>query len=167
MPYFFETKHLILRTMQAEDVEDITLIWGNAQVMKYSGGSSTKEQVSRSIESYQRLYEEKGYSTYTVLLKENSRIIGVCGFNPSNNENEIELIYHFNPNYWGKGYATEAASACVKDVKGRKPAIKKIKAAVVPNNPSSSKVLSKIGMTAKGTKWFDDTQQEELYYELE
>lgn len=167
MPYFFETKQLTLRTMQAEDLEDITLIWGDKQVMQYSGGPSTTEKISRSIESYQRLYEEKGYSVYTVLLKENSRIIGVCGFNPSDNENEAELIYHLHPNYWGKGYATEAASACVKDLKDRKSDIKKIKASVDPNNPSSSKILSKIGMTAKGMKWFDDTQQEELYYELE
>lgn len=60
MSYLIETKHLILRTMQAEDVEDISLIWGDEQVMKYSGGPSTKAQISRSIESYQRLYEEKG-----------------------------------------------------------------------------------------------------------
>lgn len=100
-------------------------------------------------------------------MKENSRIIGVCGFNPSDNENEAELIYHFNPNYWGKGYATEAASSCIKELKERKPAIKKIIAAVDPHNPASSSVLTKIGMTAKGTKWFDDTQQEELYFELE
>jgi [ribosomal protein S5]-alanine N-acetyltransferase len=167
MPHSFETKHLLLRTMQTEDVEEIKRIWGSEDVMKYSGGASPKAQISRSIEAYQRLYDENGYSTYTVLLKETSCIIGVCGFNPSNEENEVELIYHFNQNYWGKGYATEAAAACIKDLKERKANIKKVKAAVDPHNPASANVLSKIGMKAKGMKWFEDTQQEELYFELE
>ena len=167
MPHSIETKNLILRTMQAEDLEDIALIWGSEEVMKYSGGPSTKANISRSIEAYRRLYEEKGYSTYTVLLKQSARIIGVCGFNPADLENEVELLYHFNPNFWGKGYATEAAAACIKDLKERKADIRKIKAAVAPNNPGSGKVLSKIGMVAKGMKWFEDTQQEEIYFELE
>lgn len=167
MLHSIETKHLLLRTMQTEDVKDLTHIWGSEDVMKYSGGPSTKAKISCSIEAYQRLYDEKGYSTYTVLLKDSSCMIGVCGFNPSNNENEVELIYHFRPNFWGKGYATEAASACIKDLKERKPNITKIISSVDPNNPASGKVLSKIGMVAKGTKWFEDTQQEELYFELE
>ena len=167
MPHSIETKNLLLRTMQAEDLEDIALVWGSKKVMKYSGGPSTKVNISRSIEAYRRLYDEKGYSTYTVLLKESARIIGVCGFNPANHENEVELLYHFNPDFWGKGYATEAAAACIKDLKERKADIKKVKAAVDPNNPGSGKVLSKIGMVAKGMKWFEDTQQEELIFELE
>ncbi len=167
MPYSIETMNLLLRTMQAEDLEDIALVWGSKKVMKYSGGPSTKVNIGRSIEAYRRLYDEKGYSTYTVLLKESARIIGVCGFNPANHENEVELLYHFNPDFWGKGYATEAAAACIKDLKERKADIKKVKAAVDPNNPGSGKVLSKIGMVAKGMKWFEDTQQEELIFELE
>lgn len=167
MTYSIETKHLKLRTMRTGDLEDLTSIWGSERVMKYSGGPSTKDQINRSIEYYQRLQSEIGYSTYTVLLKESSRIIGVCGFNPSNKENEVELIYHFKPNYWGKGYATEAAFACITDLKERKPNIKKIVSSVDQNNLASAKVLFKIGMIAKGTKWFDDTQQEELYFELE
>lgn len=167
MPHSIETKHLTLRTMKAEDLEDIFNIWGSKHVMKYSGGPSTKDQIKRSIEYYQRLHNEKGYSTYTVLLKRSSYIIGVCGFNPSMSEYEVELIYHLNPNSWGKGYATEAASACIRDLREYTPHIKKIISSVDPHNRASGQVLSKIGMVAKGMKWFDDTQQEELYFELE
>jgi RimJ/RimL family protein N-acetyltransferase len=56
---------------------------------------------------YEHLQAENGYSVYTVLLKDISAVIGVCGFNPGENEEEAELLYHFNQHYWGKGYATE------------------------------------------------------------
>ncbi len=92
----FETERLILRTMQADDLDAIFQIWGSAEVMKYCGGASTKERIQRSIEFYQRLQAEKGYSVYTVLLKETFAIAGVCGFNPGENTEEAELLYHFN-----------------------------------------------------------------------
>lgn len=56
MPYSFETKHLTLRAMKSEDLEDMFNIWGSKHVMKYSGGPSTKEQIKRSIAYYQRLH---------------------------------------------------------------------------------------------------------------
>jgi ribosomal-protein-alanine N-acetyltransferase len=167
MTYRFETARLLFQTMQPEDLDAVSQVWGSAEVMKYCGGASTKERIQRSIEFYEHLQAEKGYSVYTVLLKDISAIIGVCGFNPGENEEEAELLYHFNQHYWGKGYATEAAAACVTDLKENNRGIKKIIAAVNPANPVSGKVLSKIGMTAKGIKWFGDTKQEELCFELD
>lgn len=167
MTYHFKTERLLLRTMQTDDLDAVFQIWGSADVMKYCGGASTKDRIQRSIEFYKKLQDEKGYSIYTVLLKESASVIGVCGFNPSENEEEAELLYHLDQRYWGKGFAAEAAAACVTDIRKNNTGIKKIIAAVDPANPASGKVLTKIGMTAKGMKWFEDTQQEELYFELD
>ncbi|MBX9975883.1 GNAT family N-acetyltransferase [Cytobacillus firmus] len=163
----FETERLLLRTMQANDLDAVYEIWGSPEVMKYCGGASTKSRIQRSIGFYRQLQNEKGYSVYTVLLKETSAIIGVCGFNPAENEDEAELLYHFNQNCWGKGYAAEAAAACVAALRKNCQNVRKMIAAVDPANPASGKVLVKIGMTPAGMKWFDDTQQEELCYEME
>ncbi|KON89987.1 hypothetical protein AF332_26300 [Sporosarcina globispora] len=163
----FETERLLLRIMQTDDLNDVYEIWGSIEVMKYCGGASTKSRIQRSIDFYRQLQNEKGYSVYTVLLKETSAIIGVCGFNPLENEDEAELLYHFNQHYWGKGYAAEAAAACLASLKKNNTHIRKVIAAVDPANPASWKVLGKIGMTAVGMKWFEDTQQEELCFELE
>ncbi|GLB61431.1 GNAT family N-acetyltransferase [Cytobacillus sp. NCCP-133] len=162
----FETGRLLLRTIQPDDLDAIFQIWGSAEVMKYCGGASTKSRIQRSIEFYQRLQAEKGYSVYTVLRKDTSGIIGVCGFNPAENEHEAELLCHFNQYYWGKGYAAEAAAACLTNIRNNHT-IKKIIAAVDPENPASVKILTKIGMTTAGMKWFEDTQQEELYFKLD
>ncbi|KAF0820863.1 MULTISPECIES: GNAT family N-acetyltransferase [unclassified Cytobacillus] len=163
----FETERLLLRTMQGDDLEAVYEIWGSPEVMKYCGGASTKSRIERSIDFYRELQNEKGYSVYTVLQKETSAIIGVCGFNPAEDEHEAELIYHFNQHYWGKGYAAEASAACLAVIRKNCPRIRKVIAAVDPANPASGKVLRKIGMTPAGMKWFEDTQQEELCFELE
>lgn len=163
----FETDRLQLRTMKPDDLDAIYEIWGNPEVMKHCGGASPRSRIKRSIDFYQRLQNEKGYSVYTVLLKESSFIIGVCGFNPAENEHEVELLYHFNQHYCGKGYAAEAAAACVAALRNSGLNVRKISAAVDPANPASGKVLEKIGMTAAGVKWFEDTQKEELCYEME
>jgi ribosomal-protein-alanine N-acetyltransferase len=40
-----------------------------------------------------------------------------------------------------------------------------VTASASPENEGSLKILEKIGFTYKGMKWFDDTEQEEPYYE--
>lgn len=167
MTISFETERLLLRTMQADDLEAVYEIWGSPEVMKYCGGASTKSRIQRSIDFYRQLQNEKGYSVYTVLLKETSAIIGVCGFNPAEDEREVELLYHFNQHYWGKGYAVEASAACLTALRKNCPNVRNMVAAVDPANPASGKVLGKIGMTTAGMKWFEDTQQEELCFELD
>ncbi|MGN7175893.1 GNAT family N-acetyltransferase [Paenibacillus sp. FSL R5-0490] len=167
MPHQFETERLLLRTMQQQDLDAVFQIWGSPEVMKYCGGSSTKDRIQRSIEFYRHLQEEKGYSVYAVLLKETSSLFGVCGFNPGESDDEAELLYHLSQSYWGKGFAAEAAAASVRNLTESCPNIKKIIASIDPANPASGKVLTKIGMKSKGMKWFEDTQQEELYFEME
>jgi [ribosomal protein S5]-alanine N-acetyltransferase len=69
----FETERLLLRTMQADDLEAVYEIWGSPEVMKYCGGASTKSGIQRSIKFYRELQNKKGYSVYTVSSKRNLR----------------------------------------------------------------------------------------------
>jgi len=161
----FETDRLILRTLQRENLDSVMDFWGNEEVMKFCGGAGTKERELKSIEFYMNLQNEKGFSPYIVILKENSEVIGACGFNPTKNDCEIELIYHFSQMYWGKGYATEAAKACINHARDNLK-ISNIIASIHPNNNSSRNVLEKLGFEFKGMKWCEDTQEEEPYFEL-
>lgn len=76
------------------------------------------------------------------------------------------MIFHFAKNAWGKGYATEAAAACVHFAK-MNPKVMKIYVSADPKNTGSLKILEKIGFKYKGMKWFEDTNQEEAYYEIQ
>lgn len=166
MSIIFETDRLILRALQAKDIDSVMNFWGNDEVMKYCGGSSCdKTQIRNGINNYINSQKERGFSAFAVVLKEINEVIGACGYNYTKNENEIELIYHFAKKYWGKGYATEAGKTCVKYAKEHLE-INKIKASVHPDHISSRKVLEKLGFKYMGLKWFEDTNQEELCFEL-
>jgi len=161
----YETDRLYLRTLNIEDIDSVLRFWGDEEVMKYCGGAGTREQEMKSLKFYINLQEEKGYSPYAVILKENNEVIGVCGFNPPDNKEDIELVYHFAKEYWGKGYATEAANACVnyaREYLNRD----KIVAFIYPSNKSSENILLKLGFVFKGVKWHGGSKKEDLYFEL-
>jgi ribosomal-protein-alanine N-acetyltransferase len=90
----------------------------------------------------------------------------VCGFNPPHEKYDAELMYHFAKPHWGKGYAKEAARGCLAYAK-EKLGLRRIGAFVDPKNTASKRILEKNGFRFIGTKWFEDTKQDELCYELE
>ena len=160
-----ETERLILRTLQMEDIDAVMTFWGDVEVMKYSGGAGTKERELKALKYYINMQKERNFSPYLTVLKESGEIIGVCGFNPPNNGYDTELMYHFAKKYWGKGYATEAAKACIVYAKGQLK-INKIGASTDPENNASQKVLEKLGFTYAGMKWCEETNQDEPYFEM-
>lgn len=160
-----KTNRLLLRPLKIEDIDSVMNFWGNEEVMKYCGGPGTKERELKALKYYINLQNKKGYSPFVLELKENKNIIGVCGFNPTNKEDEIELIYHLNKNYWKKGYAFEAASACINYAR-KNLNIKRILASVDPRNIASRKILEKLGFKFKESKFKEVTKQEEYHFEL-
>jgi len=163
----FETERLTFRLFEPSDIEAMFSFWGDPDVMTYCGGaaSPTAERFERTGKLYNQLYQDKGYTVFAVVLKESDVVIGAAGFNPTDEDTEIELIYHFAKAYWGNGYATEAAGACMEFAK-KLNCIKLVTASIDPNHMASRHVLEKIGFEYKGMKWFEDTGQEEPYFEF-
>ena len=160
-----ETERLILRTLELDDLDSVMNFWGDIEVMKYCGGAGTREREFKALQYYILMQEERGFSPYLAMLKETGEIIGVCGFNPPTNGYDTELMYHLAKKYWGKGYATEAAIACI-DYAKKHLKIKKIGASIDPENNASQKVLEKLGFNYVGMKWCEDTNQDEPYFEM-
>lgn len=161
--FLFETERLGLRLLEPSDLEDIMTFWGDEEVMGFCGGPGTRERELRAVGYYVELQQRRGLSVYGVFEKEYKHMIGACGFNPGETEEEAELIYHFAKAYWGKGYATEAAKACISYARGVQ-SIERIAASTDPRNVVSGKVLEKLGFQYEGMKWHEDLQQEEPTY---
>lgn len=161
-----KSERLEIRSLKIEDLDEVMNFWGNDEVMKFCGGSSSdKNQIENVIKNYINLQNERGFSVFAVVLQEINKVIGACGYNYANDNNEIELIYHFATKYWGKGYATEATRACIEFAR-KNLCIHKIIASVDPRNEASRRLLERLEFKYMSTKWFEDTEQEELYYEL-
>ncbi|NEY73408.1 GNAT family N-acetyltransferase [Bacillus mesophilus] len=160
-----ETERLLLRAFEEIDVEDAKGFWGDQEVMEHSLGAIPHDYLHKVLAGYAACHREKGLSMYAVIEKESGRVIGAAGFNVRTTIESVELLYHFSKASWGKGYATEAAAACV-DFAIKNPTVKLIYASADTKNAGSLKILEKVGFEYKGMKWFDDTNQEEPYYEL-
>ena len=158
-----ETTRLILRLLNMDDIDDMMQVWGDNEVMAFCGGAGTVDQELRSLRFYIDMYESSGFSPFAVVLKDSGELIGVCGFNPPNNGCDAELMYHLKKTHWGKGYATEAASACVAYALNH-PKIKILGASVDPRNAASMRVLEKLGFDYVGLRFFAPTGQDEPYY---
>ncbi len=160
-----ETERLILRTLEMEDIDLVMSFWGDEEVMRYCGGAGSKERELRSLRYYINMYNERGFSPYLTILKGSGDILGVCGFNPPNNGYDAEILYHLAKKYWGMGYATEAAKACLEYAKNHLK-IRRIGASIDPENTASQKILEKLGFQYVGMIWCEETHQDEPYFEM-
>lgn len=163
--HIFESERLILRVLDSGDVQYLKRIWGDEEVMGLCLGATSHEKLPNIIEFYKECEVDKGLSVYAVVEKYSGNVIGTAGFNVADSLEKVELIYHFVKKSWGKGYATEAVRVCLEIAK-RNEAVSCVFASADAANKNSLKVLEKIGFEFKGLKWFEDTQQEEPYYEL-
>ncbi|BAZ00420.1 putative acetyltransferase [Tolypothrix tenuis PCC 7101] len=146
--FSIETKRLILREFQPQDLHQLAPILANPQVMKFSlTGILSSVQTQEKIDSFITSYKAFGFGKWAVIYKESNQLIGYCGIaiEQIDHVTEREIGYRLHPNFWGKGLATEAASATIQygfeqfkfiDIIG----------IVNPANTASVRVLEKIGM---------------------
>lgn len=144
-----ETNRLILRPFTLDDIEDSYQMNLDSEVSKYTGDGgvvSRDEIVRRIMEDVLGDYEKYGFGRLAVELKESNKFIGFCGLKYLNDLKEVDLGYRYMSKYWGKGYATESAKACI-EYGFKKLKLNKIIAMVLPENIASVKVLEKLNFT--------------------
>lgn len=164
MKQVLETNRLIVREWSLADAEKLFEICSDAQVMKYIGTRKPYESVEQADEflrwaaDYQA---ENGFCRWAVLVKENHEIIGSCGFARPHGTEEIELGYLLARRFWGRGFATEAAQACLR-YGFEKLGFREIIAMTDLENLASQNVLQKIGFIQRGVEIFNN--EETLVY---
>lgn len=138
-----ETKRLMLRRPICQDIYIVKKLWKNETVRKYLGGTVSSHDIQEKIVEIQNHWVGHKFGQRVVLKKSSLEIIGLCGLNFS--ENGLELSYMFFPQFWGQGFAQEAASASIK-LGFDAPKVKEIIAITQKENFSSCNLLNKIGM---------------------
>jgi len=148
-----ETERLILRDLCEEDAEGIFELDSDPIVHTFLGKKPIKtlEEAAAIIEFINLQYEENGIGRWAVIEKETERFIGWSGFkfitNPINGKNNYyDLGYRFLRKFWGKGFASESAQACL-NYGFNKMNQKALFAMADKNNLASNRILEKIGMS--------------------
>ena len=151
-----ETKRLFLCPLENKHISTVENLWKNKKVRKYLGGICSSEVIKKKIADQQRHWKLYEFGQWTVIEKISKEVLGLCGFNIS--EDGCELSYMFFPQFWGKGFAYEAANASIaygfNTIKA-----KEIVSITQVANIRSCHLLSKIGMKhVKNFERFNDMQ---------
>jgi RimJ/RimL family protein N-acetyltransferase len=142
-----ETERLVLRYQSASDIPFLTDLWADPVVTRYMGGPRDRDWLRSVFEETAKSPQAERYDLWPVVEKDTGLVVGHCGLLDKDVEGraEIELSYVFSPVVWGKGYATEIATA-IKQWAMEKLGIKRLIALIEPENAASERVAQKIGM---------------------
>jgi len=144
-----ETPRLILRPPVAEDFESFCAFQSDEEVMTHLGGVTPDAVTWRAMRSMAGAWALDGFSMFSVLEKATGTWIGRIGPLYPHQWPAREVGWGLLSSAWGKGYATEAAVACmdyVCDVLGWDDVIHTI----APDNRGSQKVAQALGSVNRG-----------------
>jgi len=141
-----ESERLKLLEFTNDEVDLYYQITSNKQVMKFFKKTLDREESQVQLDNIVRQYTKYGYCFWKVLLKPDEHFIGICGllYQIIDGQVETEIAYRLLPEYWGVGYATEAAVATreyAKHTLGKKRLI----SLVLPENIASQNVALRAG----------------------
>lgn len=81
-------------------------------------------------------------------IEHQGELIGICGYSPATN-GAVEIGYWLGKDYWGKGFATEAARALI-GYAFNKAGVKRITCGHFAENAASARVIRKLGFKEIG-----------------
>jgi len=151
-----ETKRLILRRITIADTSDFFELDSNPNVHLFLENKPVKtiEESKAMIADILQQYKTNGLGRLAMIEKTTNEFIGWAGLKLEENLRQefdyYDLGYRLKEQFWGKGYATEAAFASLnygfKDLK-----LSEIGAAADVEHIASNTILTKIGMQPSGT----------------
>ena len=156
MTFIIETERLVLRVWTAEDASALYTLASDPEVMRYVDDGKPWTDPARAREFVGRIAEcwrVNGYGRWAVVERDGGRVVGSCGFGPLAETGEIDFGYIFARDCWGRGYATEAARAALREGFERL-GLKEVVANTVPENTASRRVLEKLGFEHRGLKTY-------------
>jgi RimJ/RimL family protein N-acetyltransferase len=166
IPAALETPRLQLRMFVEADWDSLHKMFCNENCVRYTMKTPlAKWQTWRTMASYLGHWHLRGFGPYAVVEKSSGNMIGPVGLWYPGEWPEPEIKWSLSEEYWGKGYATEAASA-VKGLAAQELKWKRLISLILPDNVSSKAVAQRIGGKYERTIPFRDETAEVYLYDL-
>ena len=108
------TPRLLLREMTEDDFPALYAILSDPETMRFYPQPYDEAGTRRWIAWCRDSYQKHGFGLWAVTL--NGEFIGDCGISmqPIGGEWLPEIGYHIRKDHWRKGFASEAAAACIR-----------------------------------------------------
>lgn len=175
------TQRLLLRDINSEDFDSIHAFSSRSEVSRYMDwGPNSPAQTQEFIDfalGTQEASPRRNFPLAIALNGNSSQVIGTVALGIAQQAQEStsgsellgEIGYSIHPDYWGQGYASEAALA-VRDFAFSNTEVTLLRATCRPENKGSAAVLQKIGMRYVKTipldKLVHGTWMDSLVFEL-
>lgn len=132
--------------MADSDLDDMAAMLGDATVMRYYPAPKSRAESASWIGWNQRNYADHGFGLWVIETAEGD-FVGDCGltWQKVNGIAKLEVGYHVVSARQRRGYATEAALACLAFAREHTDSTDLV-AIVHPDNRASVRVAEKIGM---------------------
>ncbi len=147
------TARLILREFLIDDWPDVLAYQRDPRYLRFYPWTDRTEAEARDF--VQKFLDQQGKQPrrkfqLAITLPDSDRLIGNCGIRrKSDNDLEADIGYELAPEYWGKGYATEAALAIV-EFGFRELKLHRVSSWCIADNAASSRVLERVGLRLEG-----------------
>lgn len=115
MKTIMSTKRLLLREIGRDDLPALGRIYSDDKCMRYYPSIKSPSEIDAWFETLAfQSYAQNGFGLWAMVDRVSNEVLGDCGITlqetPAGTEPEIG--YHLWREFWGKGFASEAALAC-------------------------------------------------------
>lgn len=90
------------------------------------------------------MYEQHGFGLYCIERIADGVAMGLCGLIKRDTLDDVDIGYALLPQYWGQGFAREAAAATLAHAV-RDFGLRRVVAITSPGNASSARLLESLG----------------------
>jgi ribosomal-protein-alanine N-acetyltransferase len=141
-----ETQRLLLCAWREGDDAALRPFTSDPEVMRYTnqGIPWTDDQRRNWVGRQKGQFEKFGYCYWKLIDKESRRLAGFCGIQSLEWAGETQAGWWLARDFWGRGLATEAATAALSDGFTR-AGLTRVVALAIPENRASRNVMAKLG----------------------
>ncbi len=148
--------------MTSDDLDVVDVLGADPRVMTSLGGVLTAEKSAAWLARQLTHWSEHGFGRYAV--EREGVVVGFVGLSRTDFDAgflpAVEVAWRLVFEHWGKGYATEAARAVLRDGFGRL-GLNEIIGVTTPGNGRSRRVMDRLGMVHTPGDTFDDPRVRE------
>ena len=143
------TQRLRLRKLSLDDAAFILKLVNDPSWLEFIGDKgvrSVDEARTYLAQGPLEMYARLGFGLYLVELRDVATPIGICGLIKRESLADVDIGFALLPQFAGRGYAHEAASAVMAHAK-RDFSMRRLVAITAPGNERSIRLLRRLGMT--------------------
>lgn len=140
-----ETERLLLRPLGCDDLDEFAALHTDPEVTRFIRPFDRSEAEER-LRLDEREWRQRGHGLLAIVNRESGDFIGRAGLKYWPQFDETELGWVLRRDAWGRGYATEAARACL-EWGFSEFELPYLTAMISPGNLRSIRVAERLGLT--------------------